>query len=264
MTSIASAFESPRALIQRARELIEDAAFKIKAFFDGRPYTRLVETDPFTGQDVHKVRLTATLPGNIRPIIKDAAGNLRDALDHAVYACAVYLVGGEPDNTGFPFAGDAKGVEGELGSDRLRGNPLEIRPCLASFQPYPAGNGLICGLNRIRNPNTHRVLVPVGSVAAVPQSYVKFALWGGGLGGGGGGGFRPGGRWDAIKNEIELVRVGRGTQINIEVTVAFSVSFGDVKILAGREVIGTLLAIASEVERIVAAIEAETLRLKPG
>ena len=251
---IETAFESPAALIERGREHIQQARAEVGGFFERKPYTRLVEFDPNTGQDVHKIRLAASIPGKVRTIVKDATANFRDALDHAVYASAVCLCGGDPDNTGFPFAKDAKGVLGELNGKRLSGNPPAIRPFLAGFEPHETGNPLLWGLNRIRNPNTHRMLVPVGAASAgtglnVHQMSVR-------------GPARIGySRWDPTKNEVEYLRVGPGSVGQYDVQVSFFVAFGDVGTLAGKDVFSTLDAIASEVERIVLAIKAETERL---
>lgn len=251
---ISDQFESPRALLKRGREQIEEAGQLIRSFFERKPYTRVIDIDRETAQEVHKVRLTANIPGAVRVAVKDASSNLRDALDHAIYAAAVCLVGGDPDNTGFPFARDAAGVQGELNGPRLKGNPPELRPLLASFEPHEGGNKLLCGLNRIRNPNTHRILVPVGSAGMAPESFMRKATITGG--------FKFGySQWDAAKNEIEYLRVGLGSKYDYEVKVAFFVQFGDVPILGGMELIRTLHAIAGEVERVVEGIENETARL---
>lgn len=247
-------FESPKLLLGHAGEHIDRLKNEIKAFFDRQPYTRVIDHDPETRAEVHKVRLTAKLPSKIRLILKDATTNLRDALDHAVYASAVSLGMVNPEKTGFPFATDANHLESELGTWKFKHVPKEIHPTLMGFKPYPAGNDLLVGLNRIRNPNTHRVVVPAGF--ATMGNEMTMAQ--GTLTSGSQLGYS---RWDATKNEVEYARLGFGSKFDYKVKVAFDVSFGDVGPMAGKPVIPTLREIAAEVERVVFGIEAQTARI---
>ena len=68
-------------------------------------------------------------------------------------------------------------------------------------------------------------------------------------------------RWDATKNEVEYLRVGRGSQLKYQLDMSFNVLFGDVEVFGGKDAIATLNTVASEVEGILGAIEAETARL---
>ncbi len=249
-----SSFASPKLLIGRARTHILDLNAAITAFFNTRPHSTAIYPDNDAKQTVYAIRLTAQLPESLTVIAKDAAGNLRDALDHAVYACACDLAGGEPKNTGFPFAKNAAGVRGELNGDRLRGNPPAIRPLLEGFCPHEGGNDLLWGLNSIRNPNTHRILVPVGQAITHQSLGIESAT----ITGNSQIGYS---RWNAAKNEVEYMRLGFGSNAKFNVQAAFTVSFEGVNALSGKPVIPVLNAIGSEVERVVLAIEAETNRL---
>jgi hypothetical protein len=71
-------------------------------------------------------------------------------------------------------------------------------------------------------------------------------------------------KWDAAKNEVEFMRLPYGSTFNYEVQVSFDVLFGDVEAVSGQPAIGTLHAIASEVECIVNATEAESARILSG
>lgn len=245
-------FESPKLLLTRARENVDDLKSRIKEFFDRKPYASVIDFDSETGQDVHKIRLTAKLPGSLGTILKDAVANLRDALDHAVYGSAVALGRVEPKGTKFPFADSGAEFEGEIMA--LKDVPPVIRTLLESFRPYPRGNEPLWALNKMRNQKTHRIIVPlgvctpgneigVGTFKIVPPAQFGYS------------------RWDATKNEVEYMRVGRGSQCKYQVTVAFDVAIGDVPVLAGRPVIATLNELTTEVERIALAIEAETARV---
>ena len=198
MTSADDPFESPKGLVAHAREHADNLESQIRAFFDKRPYARVIEFDPNTGHDVHKVRLTAQVPGRLSRILKDCTSNLRDALDHAVYAAAISLGAINPEKTGFPFANDATHLEDELTSWKFEEVPPEIHPCLRGFKPYPGENDILVALNRIRNPNTHRVIVPVGT-ASLGNSMSMF--------GANVGNMQLGySRWDAAKNEVKYLQ----------------------------------------------------------
>ena len=203
-------FESPRLGIERARELVGDVKAGITAFFDRRPYAKVVDFDDETGQQVHKVR-TARLPGRIRTLVKDAAENLRSALDHAVYGSARALGVDDPRHTGFPFAETPAGVLGELGKERLKGNPPGTRAFLVGFEPHANGNQVLWGLNRLRAPNTHRILSPVllnavgTSVGLAPLRMP------------GGGGQLGYSKWDKLKSEVEFMRLPHGSTYKYEV-----------------------------------------------
>src|SRR5690606_8521579 len=124
---------------------------------------------------------------------------------------------------------------------------------LASFKPYPAGNTLLCALNRVRNPNTHRTIVPIGTASVGTSLNVSGAI-------------RSPARigmnhWDASENEVTYMVVGVGSNVQYNVTASFDVVFGKVDLVQGQPVIPTLYAIAHEAESVVSAIEAETARL---
>jgi hypothetical protein len=246
-------FESPRLLMERAGDHIKDLEARIKAFFDRQPYTRIIERDRDTDQDVHKIRLTAKIPGNISTITKDVFTNLRDALDHAVYASAVTIrPGATPNKTAFPFAEDAAGVHKKLNSE-LTDIPPDIRTFLEGFQPHKTGNQLLFGLNSTRNVKTHRVLVPIGAASTGFSGTIhEMVLTNGAFG------YH---RWDAVKNEVEYARLGQGSRMNGEITVSFDVVFGDVPHFGGQSAIRTLHTLAREVESVVLGIEAETNRI---
>lgn len=248
-------FDSLREVLSNARDHINDLDARIKAFFEREPYARVIDFDRDTGEDVYKVRLTARLPGKLAAVTKDAFANLRDALDHAVYASAVSIrPGTSPNNTSFPFSYDAIGVHEKLNKEVI-GVPPAIRTLIEGLRPHKTGDQTLWGLNSIRNVKTHRVLVPLGA-AAIDGSV---GLIRGHIGQG-----RIGfSRWDATKNEIEYMRLVRAPHTHLEhhVRASFDVLFGDVKVFAGRKAIPTLNEVADKVGSILGAIEVETARL---
>lgn len=245
-------FLSPKRSIRHALEEIDEAESRAIAYFQAG-IARLVEADPKSGENVHKFRLTGQFPDKIEMILKDAVGALRDALDHAVYSATKVLSGGDPKRTGFPFARDAAGVNGQLNGRSLGGNAPELRPFLAALQPHEGGNALLWGLNSIRNPGTHRFVVPIGSAVMMGGLTIRSGLIRGGSIGYS--------RWDTAKQEVEFMRLSPDSRVDYQVRPAFNVAFEGSHALSGQPAFGTLREIAAEVERVVLAIEAETARI---
>jgi hypothetical protein len=252
---IATHFRSPRALLERAGKHIEDANRAVETFFSPPPAEQFIEHDESGRMEIHKVRLIEDIPDQITATVKDATSNLRDALDHAVYGASVALVGGNPDDTGFPFAGTEAELSRALAT-RLKGVPQALRPYLESWKTFhgEGGNSLLCGLNRLRNPSTHRILVPVGSAMTAQKFHARRVM----VKGGGQLGYS---NWNPETKEIEYMRIGRESTFDYELTVRFGVVFGEILGLSGKPVIPTLRNIADEVENVIDGIQAETTKL---
>lgn len=246
-------FESPKQLIGRARSQIDELEKDITAFFDQESGKPVIREDPKTGQQVHTVLLTKVLPSQWTLVLKDAIGNLRDALDHAVYSAAIVLGVTNPEKTAFPFGKDHAAVESSLAGRNFGDVPPKLRPFLIGLKPYPGGNLLLQYLNKIRNPNTHRTLVPTGSAMT---SSMRFS---GALNGPTKMGYSL---WLPETNEIEFMRLGRGSKADYHLNFNFRVIFGGIDIVRGKLVVPTLNEIASEVERIVLEMELEATRLQ--
>lgn len=251
---MADPFDSPWQVLNRARHHINDLDTRIKAFFDRQPYTNVIEHDSDTRENVYKIRLTAKIPGSLAAVAKDAFSNLRDCLDHTVYASAA-SVHPERGNgrTAFPFAYDAAGVHDKLNRE-LTDVPPDIRSLLEGFRPYKGGNEVLWSLNQTRNTKTHRMLVPLGAASIGNSINFTNAV----INGSAKIGYN---RWDPEKNEVEFLRMGAGSQFQCEANVSFEVLLGDVEGLGGKPAVATLNALSREVEGILMAIEAETARI---
>lgn len=250
-----SFFQSPRQLVHHARDEISDASKLIEDFVGQQRASRVTYQDHLAREDVHRVKLEGPeLPLKVANLVKDAAANLRDALDHAVYAAAVYLNGGKPRHTGFPFALDDTGVAGELASKRLADNPQEMRPYLLGLQPYKGGNDLLWSLNQLRNPSTHRFIVPVGT-ALMSQSL--------GIGSASITTMKAGySQWYPDVKEIEFLRLGWGSKIDYQVQISVAVLFEEIEAVKGKPVIDMLQMMAKAVSSVVDGLESEAIRIR--
>jgi hypothetical protein len=249
--------ESSKRKLERAKEHFDDLKGKITEFINLEPYEQVVEPHPDkSGYTVHKIKLTQPLPAFIGDIAGDMVHNLRSALDNAGYAVAVAAAppgAKEPKYTAFPFAGSVSELSNSIGG-RCKDIPQQIQSLFCGFQPYPRGNEYLWALNELCNTDKHKIAIPVGQAAvAVERTSVS------------GTGFFSMPRphiWDSTKNEMELITLGPDAQFNYELNFRLYVALGDIKVVGGKELLRTLDAMGSIVERILMAIEAEARRIK--
>ena len=84
-------FESPKLLIDAAREDLQDLEARCKAFFHSKPYTEVQEIERETGNKLFRLRLVRKPPGRLRTRASSIVNDLRHALDQAVVASAKEL-----------------------------------------------------------------------------------------------------------------------------------------------------------------------------
>lgn len=255
---IITAFASPKLLLNWAHKQARDVEAEITDIVRRQVRTVTREPEPDSPYDIVKVHIAPQNTDMVNLLVKDALGTLRDALDHAVYAAAAVLGSTHLNRTAFPIGRDMQSVRGELGSARCKGVPHEIHSFLLGLRPYEGGNGLLFGLNHARNANTHRVVTSVlqysiANQTMISNGHVIITHPG------------PGivylNRWNAEKNEIECFLVTKASKFYADVNVTTFITFGDVKVLAGKEVVATLREIAREVEGIILGLEVETSRI---
>jgi hypothetical protein len=246
-------FHSPKRRVARAKEHIADLKSGIDAFFETKPYARVVERNA-KGFEEHKIRLTANIPDRITDLVYDAIEALRSSLDQAAYAIAVASKVERPDLIHFPIADDAAEFEKVL-KGRCKGLPPDVLTLFRSFKPYVGGTGIIWGLNRIRRQATHRLLIPVGIATSgafvnsltmtspLPVDVLTVP------------------KWNSEKNEMICVITGPGAQLDYDIEITFLVTFGPVEGVDGMPVVGTLDNMAHVVDGFVLAMEAECRRL---
>jgi hypothetical protein len=161
-------------------------------------------------------------------------------------------IGGDAGVIRFPFGPSAERVHEKLNRE-LIDVPPEIRTLIEGLRPHKAGNQTLWGLNAARNTKTHRMLVPLGAVSVGNILNINGVVHGPAKVG-----YH---RWDATKNEVEFLRLGRSSEVKYHLHVSFQVLFGNVEVFGGQPATATLNAVAGEVECILGAIEAETTRL---
>jgi hypothetical protein len=252
---MADPFSQPQRRIARAKEHIDELDEGIKLLLAKHPYTVLVETDPKTGNKVHKLKLTESIPPRLRSIAIETAEGLRSALDGFGFASAFLSGNRRLKGTYFPIADtDAKIDTDIIGRGRCKDIPDEILSIFRSFQPYKAGNPLIWGVNQVANGTKHRALIPIGFM--IDRTFIES--------------FKSPGLtirvdfppiWDSENDEMVLCVVAPDNKpqynMRFNMLICLSEVYGIFRDPAPR----VLRTMAAEVERILMATEAECRRL---
>jgi hypothetical protein len=67
--------------------------------------------------------------------------------------------------------------------------------------------------------------------------------------------------WDRTKNEMEIITLAPGSKFNYQFHFRIYVAFGNIKLVDGEPIFPILDNLVGKVERILAAMEAESKRL---
>jgi hypothetical protein len=247
-------FASSKICLSRAKEHIIELEKRIKTFFDAKPYTSVIETDPDGIQEIHKVKFTRHLPDNLSAVTADTVNNLLSALDQSWYAVAVASGAVKPGGgkAYFPFADSVSEFESKI-QRGCKNIPQDILALLRSFQPYKGGNDLLWALNRVCAANKHYMLAPTGVLTYIDFPHVKC------IGTGKADIIRP--WWDRRTNEIVYFIRDLRNRIKYKINLSFDIAFDEVEIISGKSALAILKNMTAIVERILLAIEAETRRL---
>jgi hypothetical protein len=247
---LADPLQSARQKLAWGKKRIKDLDAELRAFNDTHPYERVIEPNPEAFGQVHlKVKLTKAIPESIPLIVGDAACNLRDALDHAVYGVAA-AKGGSPKEAYFPFARNSDSFEKNL-KGRCRDVPHEIYPIFRALKPYQGGNDFLWSLNQVCVGNKHKIVAPMGNGALlnkVQVTGVGFAI-------------NRDPQWDHAKNEMIFLTARTDANFHHELNFTFFVAFHNVPVIEGMPVDTVLDKMAGMVEGILGIIEAEATRL---
>lgn len=182
----------------------------------------------------------------MKQIAFDLTQNLRSALDHAVFASAFVLTGYDGEGgTKFPFGDSEKDAKDDA-KRRCKNVPQEMVEYLLAFQPHRDGNPILYGLNKLRNTKSHRVLVPMSAfsrktnTAAVTSAATIFV---------------PS---EGADETVQPIHIPAGAEANffrLEILIGTGTFNGEPALSVFDRMLG-------EVERVISAIEAETVRLK--
>jgi hypothetical protein len=249
-------FYSPRLTLVRAQQHIQNFNALVNDFVDGHPWAYVPETDPDTGEHIHKIKFTRQLPQMLPCILFDIASNLRATLDQAGYSSALASGNIRLTKTNFPFADTTANLDNNIDGRRVCEDlPPEITTLFRGFKPYKGGNDPLWALNKLCNTKKHCRLVPIGIERALVffTSDVIGAGWSSntvsptstGLG------------WNAEKGEVTLQVTPPGVTPKITADVSFNIAIDGIETIVGEQAAHVLHAMSGIVERILLATEAE-------
>lgn len=237
-------FESPRLLLDRAASHIDALRLRIDDLRQ-TPNWSVMTPD---GDGGFFISSNVAIPGDMKLIAFDIVNSLRSALDHAVFAATLGITGEERGNTKFPIGDTAKEARDNAKRGRVSVPPALLEFLLA-FEVHRDGNAIVWALNKLRNTKSHRVLVSFASTIDFVGMSVSE-------------GTEASYEWDEATGRFKM-RFERqpafGPPIALQ-TFRLQVLIGTGK-FAGEQALTVFNSMASEVERIVSAIEAETARL---
>lgn len=243
-------FESSKLRLSRAKEHIDTFEERVKIFQREKEWTHASETDP-NGVDIYlKVVFTKPFPNDFTTIAIEVIEHLRAALDQAGYAVAIASGIVNPKKAYFPFAKDEAGLQALI-RERCKNIPPDILTLFCSFKPYKGGNNLLWELNRVCNANKHRRNKLIGIVPGLIVNS-KFMAYGGPA-------TVPQLEWNRRKNEIVYLIIGPTTLIEPNMDITINIAFEE--IIGGNTALAVLNDMASIVESILLATEAEARRL---
>ena len=242
-------------LVLRARKHTEELDARLREYLATDPWECIAEPNPSTGKDIHKLRLTTPLPQDIPPIARDAIINLRDALDHMVYASAVALgAPKETKKTKFPFAESLYDLRRQMGRNDYEHIPPELFLIIEWSKPSRHdGDKVFWAFNELRNIKVHRTLRSF-TVVFTNQHYYGGRFVGTGIK------FLDQ-VWDGVKNEMPYMETTSGAEFSYRANLNPAITLADFEFLNKRLAVDLLVDIRGKICEIGEKIENETNRL---
>lgn len=242
-------FYSSKYSIARAKHHISDLKRQVTEFIKSEPGAVFGEIDENTSEQVFKLKFIKPLPYHLPGIVADAVNNLRSALDQSIYAIAVTIGVAGWWNL-FPFSSDAAHFPSRA-KGCCKGFPQEIIDLIGTFKPYKGGDDRIYTLNTLSNANKHATISLISTAVTTMQVKGSLAHSASILGS----------SFDWTKNEMEILREPIGVTSNVEFEISYFVTIRNVEFVNNVPVSRFFDNLASIVEGIVMALEAECRRI---
>jgi hypothetical protein len=251
-------FESPKELIQGAKEQLAQLGADVTAFGGNCPYEIITRTDNKTGEKVVALRLQRRFPPRIRRIASSILKEARLALDQAMCEAAVSLGRKDAKGVYFPFGKSAADLRH---SRRTKCDKVDRRIVAYAmrFKPSYRGNPMLWTLARLATYSHESIIAarPQDTGAYMQQAFVsatgplQLTI----------------NKWNDFHNEMEIARLpaNGSLTLNPNAPLPLQVIFGESgEAVKGRQVTTALHDLISIAESVVLGMEAETARLKAG
>lgn len=245
-------FSSARALASRADSHFVELRKNISLYKKRSAYEVVNIKLPVSRYEERRVKIKSPIPIEIPCITFDIVNGLRSSLDHAVYESVQFLTGKEsPESTKFPFGDSYSEAEAQFGGEG-KGVPASIRDTLLDFGPYPNGDRLLWGFNKLRNRKIHRSLAPllfrIGGMGIGTQSFGHI------------GELTTVAEWNEDQSEFTFMR-GRNIDDSVDISFDIDVGFDKSLPLEGESLIDVLRHVSGIVQDVTIRLESEVSRI---
>lgn len=242
-------FESPCLLLNNCYANFQELTKCAREYINSNPFEDVVEVKEEDDFQLHKMRLTSDVPIKIRLLTRDIIKDLRDSLDHVMHSAALTLGSDKPEKSEFIFSDNEENYKKAIRKNR--GNPKQLNPILENISAHKDGDQVLYGLSKIRNADTHRKIVAVGSVPRNTIHVISYAMG------------QMISHWDFEKNEYSYFISPKGSNGDHHVSIELDLLFRDTEYFNMNPVVNTIGTIAERVNKVVRYIEYETLKLIP-
>lgn len=245
-------FDSARLMIDAAKENITLLRDGVKAWSHNDNWAGIIEKDPESSDHIIKVQFKTDLPARLSLRAVQATANLRSALDHAAYASALITSGlDDPNRTKFIFGDTVDDLRNEIGKKRCADMHEDIIAFMLALEPHQAGNRSLWALNKMRNRSDHRILLPCAATSkGLGIGEGLFSATASNIS-----------EWSSIRKQLSFLRLHGEFQIHAQIDPFIEVELNPVFGFPSKPAVEILGDLASEVERIVLGMEAETARI---
>ncbi|WP_224672346.1 hypothetical protein [Mesorhizobium sp. BR1-1-7] len=249
-------FESPKELIQGAKENLVQLEADCVAFGDNCPYEFVSRIDNKAGERIVALRLQRRMPPRIRRIASTILKESRLALDQAMCDAAIELGRKDAKNVYFPFGKSVADLRHSR-REKCRDVDRRIVAFALRFKPYYGGNPLLWTLARLATHSHQRIVAVRPEDAGIYLQgailQVTGPMW------------LVLSKWCDLHNEMQVARLPGVASItlNPDAVLSLDVVFGaSGEAVADRPLVASLNEFIGIAERIVLGLEAETARLK--
>jgi hypothetical protein len=156
-------FVGPYHKLKRARDHLIDLEQYERSFFETNRPTIVIETDPMTGHQIAKVKLTVKPPEIIHVLVAEIIYHLRSSLDQIAVALG-RLSASKPNvkKTYFPTGDRFKAFRADR-MKKLAGVDKDLVLLVVKLKPYGGGNDLLRSVFPLANEDKHLELIAMAA-----------------------------------------------------------------------------------------------------
>lgn len=241
-------FDRPRQTLGFAKDAVDDFEASLRDFFQDDPFARLVELDPNTGYDIHKIKLVKPLPSVAIRRGTEAINNIKNAFDQATFAACAAIGKRPKKDIHFPWRCNPTDLERRF-EKKDAVIPPDLREIFRRHEPYPCGEGYAGGNDQIRElsqiaNDKHTVGFDVQGCCPVyrhPTITGKVSFFD-----------LPSPVWDPMKNEMVMLVISQGANVQHDYQIAFNIIFSETQSLKSTPAVTALKMFLNKADEVCA------------